>query len=424
MTVDLLLNANLATMAVTEGPSVPCRPGSALAIADGRILWTGAAEDLGRRTIEAASSVIDLQGRCLTPGLIDCHTHLVHAGNRIHEFAMRLAGATYLEIAAGGGGIQASVRATRAADAASLKDGAANRLAALLAEGVTTVEIKSGYGLDLETELRMLRVARALAQDHPVDVVTSFLGAHTVPEEYRGDPDAYIDFICETVLPAVAAEGLADAVDGCIDPGGFSHDQTRRLFARARELGLPVKLHTGQFASCGGPQVAAGFGALSCDHLEHLTEEDCAAMAAAGTVAVLLPGAFYYLRETVKPDVALLRRHGVPIAVSTDWNPGSSPLHSLLLAMNMSCIFFGLTPAEALAGTTRVAAQALGLGARKGQLAPGFDADLAIWDVEHPDELVAMIGCNPCTAVFKNGVLVQGSPKIVADAPFEMKREL
>lgn len=417
MTVDLLLlNANLATMSVTEGPSVPCRPGGALAIAGGRILWTGAVEDIDRRIKETASSVIDLEGRCLTPGLIDCHTHIVHAGNRMNEFATRLAGATYLDIAARGGGIQASVRATRAADAASLKDGAAARLAALLAEGVTTVEIKSGYGLDLETELRMLRVARALAHDHPVDVMTSFLGAHTVPDEYRGDPDAYIDFICDAVLPAVVEEGLADAVDGCIDPGGFSHDHMRRLFARARELGLPVKLHTGQFASCGGPQLAAGFDALSCDHLEHLTENDCLAMAAAGTVAVLLPGAFYYLRETAKPNVALLRRHGISIAVSTDWNPGSSPLHSLLLAMNMSCILFGLTPAEALAGTTRVAARALGLGARKGQLATGFDADLAAWDVEHPDELIAMIGSHPCAAVFKNGVLVHGAPKIVADA--------
>ena len=339
--------------------------------------------------------------------LIDCRTHLVYAGNRANEFALRLGGASYLEIAKVGGGIRATVKATRQASDADLQESASRRLKNLLAEGVTSVEIKSGYGLDRDTEMRMLRVARSLQDTHPVDIVTSFLGAHSVGDEYSGDPDGYIDYLCSSVLPAVADAKLADAVDGWVDPGGFTVEQISRMFTAAQSHGLPVRLHTGQFGSIGGPQMAAKFNALSCDHLEYLSEQDCIAMAAAGTVAVLLPGAFYYLRETSKPAVPLLRKHRVPIAVATDCNPGSSPVQSLLLCLNMACVLFGLTPDEALSGATRIAAQALGLQDRKGRLAPGFDADLTVWECEHGIEIIYAIGTNPCVAVIKNGKVVR-----------------
>jgi imidazolonepropionase len=402
----LLLNASLLPMSATEGYATAMRDG-ALAITNGCIEWVGRMDALTDAQIRSARQVADLRGCCVTPGLIDCHTHLVYGGNRANEFAMRLAGASYMEIAQAGGGIRSSVRATRAASEAELRESAEPRLKNLLAEGVTTIEIKSGYGLDRETEMRMLRAARSLQGIYPVDVVTSFLGAHSVPEEYSGNPDRYIDFLCSDVLPAVAAAGLADAVDGWVDPGGFTAEQIRRLFVVARSHGLKVKLHTGQFGAVGGPQMAAEFKALSCDHLEHLSDEDCVAMAKAGTVAVLLPGAFYYLRETKKPPVDLLRKHRVPIAVSTDSNPGSSPIQSLLLTLNMACVLFGLTPDEALAGATCIASQALGLHDRKGQLARNFDADIAVWACKQGIELIYAVGANPCLAVIKGGRVVR-----------------
>jgi imidazolonepropionase len=332
---------------------------------------------------------------------------LVYGGNRANEFAMRLAGKSYMEIAQGGGGIRSSVKTTRAASESDLRDSAAPRLENLMAEGVTTIEIKSGYGLDRDTEMRMLRAARSLQDKYPVDVVTSFLGAHSVPEEYSGNPDGYIDFLCSDVLPTIDATGLADAVDGWVDPGGFTVEQVRKYFTAARAHGLKVKLHTGQFGAIGGPQMAAEFKALSCDHLEHLSEDDCVAMAKSGTVAVLLPGAFYYLRETKKPPVDLLRQHNVPIAVATDSNPGSSPVQSLLLILNMACVLFDLTPDEALAGATSIAARALDLHERKGRLAPGFDADIAIWNCQQGIELIYAVGANPCLAVIKSGRVVR-----------------
>jgi imidazolonepropionase len=397
----LLLNASLLPMSATEGCTTPVRDG-ALAIANGRIEWIGRANGLSDAQVSSARQVADLRGCCVTPGLIDCHTHLVYGGNRANEFAMRLAGASYLEIAKAGGGIRSTVRATRAASEVELRQSAEPRLKNLLAEGVTTIEIKSGYGLDRETEMRMLRAARSLQDAYPVDVVTSFLGAHSVPEEFS-EADGYIDFVCNDALPAVASAGLADAVDGWVDPGGFTAEQMRRVFVAARAHGLKVKLHTGQFGAAGGPKMAAEFNALSCDHLEHLSEDDCIAMARAGTAAVLLPGAFYYLRETKKPAVELLRKHKVPIAVATDSNPGSSPVQSLLLTANMACVLFGLTPDEALAGVTRNAARALGLHDRKGQLKNGFDADIAVWDCKQGIELIYAIGSNPCLAVIKGG---------------------
>jgi imidazolonepropionase len=402
----VLVNASLLPMAAVEGCASAVR-GGALAIADGRIAWVGRMDALTDTQIKSARQVVDVGGRCVMPGLIDCHTHLVYGGNRANEFAMRLAGASYMEIAQAGGGIRSSVKATRAASEAELRDSAARRLDNLLAEGVTTIEIKSGYGLDRDTELRMLRAARSLQTLYPVDVVTSFLGAHSVPQEYSGNPDGYIYFLCRDVLPAVASAGLADAVDGWVDPGGFTAEQIRRLFKCAQSHGLKVKLHTGQFGAVGGPQMAAEFNALSCDHLEHLSEDDCIAMAKEGTVAVLLPGAFYYLRETKKPPVDLLRKHKVPIAVSTDSNPGSSPVQSLLLILNMACVLFGLTPDEVLAGATRVAAQALDLGGRKGRLAPGYDADIAVWDCAEGIELIYAVGTNPCLSVIKGGRVVR-----------------
>lgn len=407
MPLDLLLtNVSLLSMTATAACATP-RRGGALGIVGGRIAWVGEGSALSSEQIQSAGKVVDVQGRCVTPGLIDCHTHLVYGGNRSNEFGMRLAGATYAELAKAGGGIRASVRSTRAACETELRASAGARLENLRAEGVTTIEIKSGYGLDCDTEMRMLRVARSLQETYPVDVATTFLGAHSVPEEFSGEPDRYIDFICSESLPAVAQAGLADAVDGWVDPGGFTSEQIRRVFKAAQSHGLKVKLHTGQLGAIGGPQMAAEFGALSCDHLEYLAEEDCAAMAKSGTVAVLLPGAFYYLRETSKPRVDLLRKHGVPIAVSTDSNPGSSPVQSLLFCLNMACVTFGLTPDEALAGATRTAAQALGLQGRKGQLAVGFDADIAVWDCKEGIDILYAIGANPCVATIKAGKVVR-----------------
>ncbi|MEM6623441.1 MAG: imidazolonepropionase [Pseudomonadota bacterium] len=334
----------------------------------------------------------DLGGRLVTPGLIDCHTHVVFGGDRAAEFEMRLEGATYEGVARAGGGILSTVKATRAASEENLVATALPRLDALIAEGVTTVEIKSGYGLTVKDELKMLRAARRLAELRPIDVRTTFLGAHAIPPEHEADP--YIDQVCLPALRTAHAEGLVDAVDGFCEGIAFSREQIARVFDVARELGLPVKLHAEQLSNLGGAQLAADYGALSADHLEHLDEEGIAAMAAARTTAVLLPGAFYTLREAQLPPVQGLRDAGVPIAIATDCNPGSSPLTSLLLAMNMAATLFRLTPAEALSGVTRQAATAMGF-ADRGTLVPGQRADLAVWDVAHPAELTYRIGFNP-----------------------------
>ena len=354
------------------------------------IAWVGPEADLPPE--HAGLPRHDHAGRVITPALIDCHTHVVHGGNRAREFEMRLNGASYEEIARAGGGIVSTVAATRGASEAELRASALPRIDALIAQGVGTVEIKSGYGLDVETELKMLRVARALGQDRSITVVTSFLGAHAVPAGIKSD--AYIDEVCIPTLRAAHAEGLVDAVDGFCEGIAFDTTQIARVFSVAKELGLPVKLHAEQLSHLGGTALAARHGALSADHVEYATGADAAALADAGTVAVLLPGAFYTIHETQVPPVQAFRDHGVPMAVATDWNPGSSPLGSLLLAMNMACTLFRLTPVEALAGTTRNAARALGLTDR-GVIAPGKRADLAIWDIADPAELSYGIGITP-----------------------------
>lgn len=391
----LITNARIATMA--EHVPYGRADESAVLIEKGMIAWTGPASDAPR-----AKSTLDAEGRLLSPGLIDCHTHLVFGGNRADEFEQRLNGVPYADIAKAGGGILSTVRATRAASERELMASALVRLGCLLREGVTTIEIKSGYGLDLETELRMLRVARALAGERPVDVVTSFLGAHALPPEFRNDRQAYVTLLCEKVLPAVAKAKLADAVDAFCETIAFSLEETEAVFKTASSLDLPLKLHAEQLSNMGGVKLAARYGALSCDHIEYVDEEGVAAMAKAGTTAVLLPGAFYYLRERQAPPVALLRRYGVPIAIATDLNPGSSPVHSLLTTMNMACVLFGLTPEEALRGVTVNAARALGLGDR-GIIAAGKKADLALWNVEAPGHLAYPLGLDPLHCAFKNG---------------------
>lgn len=389
----LLTGCTLATM--TGQTPYGLIPDGAVVTGGERILWAGPMADLPPDLRGHAAR--DLGGRLVTPALIDCHTHLVHGGNRAGEFEARLTGASYEEIARAGGGILSTVTATRAADEAALLSSALPRVDALISEGVATIEIKSGYGLEVETELKMLRVARRLADLRPVRVTTTYLAAHALPPEFRGRADDYVDHVCIPGLRAAHAEGLVDAVDGFCEGIAFSPDQIARLFAVARDLGLPVKLHAEQLSHLGGTALAARFGALSADHVEYATDADAAAMAAAGCVAVILPGAFYTLRETQQPPVAAFRAHGVPMAVSTDLNPGTSPLHSLLLAMNMACTLFRLTPAEALAGTTCHAARALGL-ADCGVIAPGARADLAVWDAEHPAELSYRFGFNPLHA--------------------------
>lgn len=388
----LLTNATLATMDAADPAGFGLVRTGAVAIAGDRIAWAGPLAELPAEW--RGAETIDLAGRLVTPGLIDCHTHIVHGGNRAAEFEQRLQGASYEEIARAGGGIVSTVAATQALSEAELLAQSLPRIDALLAEGVTTIEVKSGYGLDLETELKMLRVARQIASVRKVRVKTSFLGAHAIPAEYTGRADAYLAEVCLPALAAASAEGLVDAVDGFCETIAFSPEQIRTVFETALALGLPVKLHAGQLANLGAGALAAEFGALSADHLEFADDAEVAALARAGTVAVLLPGAFYALRETQLPPVAAFRQHGVAMALATDCNPGSSPLTSLLLAMNMGCTLFRLTPAEALAGTTRHAARALGL-TDAGQIKPGMRADLAIWDAEHPAELSYRIGFNP-----------------------------
>lgn len=382
-------NARLATLD-PRLPGLGIVEDGAVAADGERIVYVGPAADA------PDGETVDCEGRWITPGLIDCHTHLVHAGDRAHEFELRLAGATYEEIARAGGGIASTVAATRAATEAELTAAARPRLESLVAEGVTTVEIKSGYGLSTAGELKQLRAARALGD--AATIVTSFLGAHAVPSEYAGDPDAYIDLVCEEMIPAVAAEGLADAVDAFCEGIGFTPAQTERVFQAAKRHGLPVKLHAEQLSNLNGAALAARYGAISADHLEHLDEAGVAAMAKAGTAAVLLPGAFYFLRDERLPPIGLLRAAAVPMAVATDCNPGTSPLTSLLLAMNMAATLFRLTVDECLAGVTRNAARALGLQDSLGVLAAGKRCDLAIWDVERPAELVYRMGFNPLHA--------------------------
>ncbi|MEF9926680.1 MAG: imidazolonepropionase [Massilia sp.] len=396
MTDLLLSNVHLATM--DNGYGV--LHDAALAIKDGRIAWIGA-----RCDAPPAAREHDCGGAWLTPGLIDCHTHIVHGGNRSDEWEARLNGATYEDIARQGGGIMATVRATRALDIDALVAASLPRVKALLAEGVTTLEIKSGYGLALDAEERMLRAARRIGELLPVRVVTTFLGAHALPPEFAGRPDDYISDVCDVMLPALAEQGLVDAVDAFCERIGFTNAQTARVFDKAGALGLPVKLHAEQLSDQGGAELVARHGGLSADHLEHLSEQGIAAMARAGTVAVLLPGAYYYLRETTMPPIAALRAAGVPMAVATDCNPGTSPLTSLLLALNMACTLWRLTPQEALLGVTAHAARALGLQDEIGTLTVGKRADLALWNIARPADLAYAIGLNPCQAVIHGGIL-------------------
>ncbi len=378
---------------------LPCdRTGAAIvengiiAASHGRILWAGAAADAP--AFDPVQTT-DCGGRLITPGLIDPHTHIIHGGNRAHEFELRLQGASYEQIARAGGGIVSTMHATRAASEAELVATALPRIDALIAEGVTTLEIKSGYGLTLDDELKMLRAARAIEKHRPIRIVTTLLAAHALPPEFAGNADAYIDFICTDIIPAAAASGLADAVDAFCEGIGFTREQTARVFTAARAHGMPVKLHAEQLSNLHGAELAAGYGALSADHLEHLDAAGIAAMARAGTIATLLPGACYYVRETLMPPVAALRAAGIPIALATDCNPGTSPLTSILLAMNMAATLFRLTVDECLMGVTRNAAMALGLAAETGSLTAGKACDLAIWDVERPAELVYRMGFNP-----------------------------
>ncbi|WP_179301003.1 MULTISPECIES: imidazolonepropionase [unclassified Mesorhizobium] len=389
-------NARLATMA--DGVAVlGIVEKGAIAARDGLIVYAGAEADMPASAGQGAETV-DCEGRWITPGLIDCHTHLVYAGNRANEFEMRLAGATYEEVARAGGGIVSSVKSLREASEDELVAQTLPRLDALMAEGVTTVEVKSGYGLDLDNEKKSLRAARRLANERPVTVRTTCLAAHALPPEAHGGKDAFIDLVAGTILPDVAAEKLADAVDGFCEGIAFSPEQMARVFDKAKALGLPVKLHADQLSNLHGAALAASYGALSADHLEYTDEAGAAAMAKAGTVATILPGAYYFIRETKKPPVELFRRHGVKMAVATDSNPGTSPLTSLLLTMNMAATLFGLTVDECLAGVTREAARALGLLDKAGTLESGKSADLAIWDIERPAELVYRMGFNPLHA--------------------------
>ncbi|WP_202323010.1 imidazolonepropionase [Mesorhizobium sp. 113-3-9] len=388
-------NARLATLAESSAGLGIVEHG-VVAARDGRIVYAGPESEMPSAL--ARGDRVDCEGRWITPGLIDCHTHLVHAGNRANEFEMRLAGATYEEVARAGGGIVSSVKSLRAATEDELVAQTLPRLDALIAEGVTSVEVKSGYGLDVDNEKKSLRAARRLGGERAVTIRTTCLAAHALPPEAKGDKDAFIDLVAGTIVPAVAAEGLADAVDGFCEGIAFSPEQMARVFDAAKAAGLPVKLHADQLSNLHGAELAARYGALSADHLEYTDEAGAMAMARSGTVATILPGAYYFIRETKKPPIGLFRQHGVRMAVATDNNPGTSPLTSLLLTMNMAATLFALTVDECLAGVTREAARALGLLGETGTLEAGKSADLAIWDIERPAELVYRMGFNPLHA--------------------------
>lgn len=386
----LFTNAKLATLSGHQAYGLI--EDGAIVVDGKKIVWVGEFDKLPDEY--NSHDIHDCSGRLITPGLIDCHTHIVHGGNRAAEFEMRLEGASYEEVARAGGGIVSTVTATRQASVDDLVASALPRLDALIAEGVCVVEVKSGYGLDEQTELNMLRAARRLQKERPIRIVTSFLGAHAVPKEYSGKADDYIDSVCIPTLEAAHGEGLVDAVDGFCENIAFTPSQIERVYIKAKELELPVKLHAEQLSNIGGTQLAAEYGALSADHIEYANKDDVAALASAGTTAVVLPGAFYTLHETQEPPIQYLRDHGVPIALATDCNPGSSPLASLLLTMNMACTLFRMTPEEALAGVTTHAAKALGM-TDTGTIEVGKRADFNIWNVEHPAELAYRIGFNP-----------------------------
>ena len=398
MSRTLLTNATLACFDAADGYGL--RKNAALLVDGERIAWIGAMHEA---EIPADAGVYDCAGRLVTPGLIDCHTHLVYAGDRADEFEQRLQGASYAEIAARGGGIVSTVNATRAASVEQLLEQSLPRARQLAGEGVTTLEIKSGYGLDIESEIKMLRVAAMIGAELGLRVQKTFLGAHALPPDYAGRSDDYIDLVCNEMLPAAHAEGLVDMVDVFIESIAFSLQQGERVLECAKQLGLPVKAHAEQLSDLGGAAMAARHGALSVDHLEYLAEDDIAELARHGCVAVLLPGAFYVLREQQLPPLEALREHGVPIAVASDCNPGSSPLHSLLLTMNMACTLFRLTPAEALRGVTLNAARALGLERQIGSLEAGKQADLVVWEADRPALLSYRIGMNPCAAIMRAG---------------------
>ena len=397
----LWINATLADCVDDATPVA----GAAVGVVGDKIAWVGETATLTTAARDGAQQIHDCDGALVTPGLIDAHTHLVYAGNRAHEFEQRLHGVSYEEIARAGGGIASTVRATRDASEAELIAASRPRLHALMSEGVTTVEIKSGYGLTTHDETKMLRAAQALRSEE-ISIATTFLGAHAVPPEFAANADGYIDYLINDTLPTIAP--LADAVDAYCEGIGFSVEQVRRLFDAAREFDLPVKLHAEQLSDLGGAIMAAEYGALSVDHLEYLDAQDVPKLLASGTVAMLLPGAFYCLRETRLPPIAALREAQVPMALATDCNPGTSPVTSLLLMLNMGCTLFGLTPSEALLGVTKHAARALGLQSSKGVVAPGFDADLVLWDAQQPADLAYRVGYNPCRRVLRHGSVVKG----------------
>lgn len=405
MSQTLFINATLASMQGESGYGL--RQRAALLVESDKIAWVG---DMDERPASDAAEVIDCRQRLLTPGLIDCHTHLIYGGDRADEFEMRLEGASYAEIAASGGGIVSTVNATRVASEELLFAEALPRIKPLLAEGVTTLEIKSGYGLDTHSEIKMLRVATKLADKYNLRIQKTFLGAHALPPEFAGRADDYITLVCEEMLPQAQREGLVDAVDVFIESIAFDLEQGERVLACARDLNLPVKAHVEQLSNLGGAAMAARRNALSVDHLEYLSAEDVGVLAASGTVAVLLPGAYYVLRETQLPPITALREQRVPIALASDANPGSSPVHSLLLIMNMACTLFRLTPAEALRGVTLNAARALGLDNDIGSLEIGKQADIVMWDVNRPAMLSYRLGVNPCIGVMRAGEWRSGEP--------------
>ena len=400
MRFEIWENACLATMHEGLDANYGLIEDGALVVEGERLAWVGMRSEMPAQYRHDAV-LHDAHHALITPGLIDCHTHLVYGGHRANEFELRLNGVSYEDIARAGGGIKSTVQATRLATEAQLFEAATKRLTNLLKEGVTTLEVKSGYGLSLSQEAKCLLVARQLAQHHSVQIKNTFLGAHAVPPEFQDNSDAYIDSVVAMIEP-LQAEGLIDAVDAFCDRIGFTYSQTERVFKEAQRLNLPVKLHAEQLTDSHGASLAAQYGALNCDHLEWLSEEGAAAMAKAGTVAVLLPGAFYFLRETKLPPIELLRQHQVPMAISTDSNPGSSPCTSILLMLNMACTFMRLTPQEALAGVTRIAAKALGLNDR-GTLSEAQRADFVLWDVKHPAELAYAFGSNPCLSTVWGG---------------------